>query len=237
MQGKGVSIITCTNKPVYMTNVLRNYWNQVWPEKELVIILNHDDMDVDIWRRMARNDRTISIYQRSQTESLGRCLNFAVDKTKFDYIAFFDDDDYYAPQYISNMMPAFQQTNAHIVGKKTHFIYFERFRALYLRFPNQENTYVNWVCGGKKIVKRSVFKKVMFRDISNNEDFRFCKDCREQGFKIYSTDPYDLVYIRRANTNSHTWKKPDEKVLKQCIFIAYTRNYKWYCTRRNTGEN
>ncbi len=56
--------------------------------------------------------------------SLGKCLNFAVDKSKYDIIAKFDDDDYYGPKYISDTIKAFESTDAKVVGKTTNFIYF-----------------------------------------------------------------------------------------------------------------
>ncbi|MDM5228013.1 glycosyltransferase [Cytobacillus sp. NJ13] len=231
-KAKGVSIITCTNKPIYMNNIFENYWNQTWSEKELIIILNRDDMDLAQWRRKANGDPNIFIYQLPKNLSLGQCLNFAIDQTQCDFIAIFDDDDYYAPLYLNNMMLAFDYTDADIIGKKTHYVYFESCKALYLRNLNQENQFVNWVCGGKKIVKRNVFDKVRFRNISNNEDVKFCKDCVKHGFKIYSTDRYHLVYVRRANPEYHTWKINDKKLIKSCKFITYTDDYKDFCMPR-----
>lgn len=101
-KAKGVSVITCTNKPIYMNNIFENYWNQTWSEKELIIILNKDDMDLAQWRRKANGDPNIFIYQLPENLSLGQCLNFAIDQTQCDFIAIFDDDDYYAPLYLNN---------------------------------------------------------------------------------------------------------------------------------------
>lgn len=223
---KGVSIITCTNKTIFMNNVFENYKNQAWSEKELIIILNKDDIDINKWKKKANDVPNIFIYQLREKLSLGQCLNFAVDQAKHDYIAIFDDDDYYAPLYVTHMMLEFEYTEADIIGKKTHYVYFENFKALYLRFPNHENRYVNWVCGGKKIVKRKVFDHVKFRNISKNEDVRFCEDCLKHGFKIYSTDRYDLVYVRSKSLDHHTWKISDKGLIKSCEFIAYTMDYK-----------
>ncbi len=47
-----------------------------------------------------------------------------MDKSKYDIIAKFDDDDYYGPKYISDTIKAFESTDAKVVGKTTNFIYF-----------------------------------------------------------------------------------------------------------------
>ncbi|MDF3003379.1 MAG: family 2 glycosyl transferase [Bacillota bacterium] len=225
---KGVSVITCTNKPIFMNNIFKNYQNQAWSIKELIIILNKDNMELKKWQSKLKGAPNIFIYQLPEQLSLGDCLNFAVDKTKYDYIATFDDDDYYGPQYISQMMSGFEKTGADIIGKKTHFTYFEKDRALYLRFPNQENKYVNWVCGGKKIVKRKVYDRVRFHPISIGEDVQFCKDSWKQGFKIHSTDRYNFVYVRRANPLYHTWNA-SKALMKSCKFITFTDDYTSFC--------
>lgn len=46
---------------------------------------------------MAKKLRNIHVYRAPQHHSLGACLNHAVKKAKYSYIAKFDDDDYYAP--------------------------------------------------------------------------------------------------------------------------------------------
>lgn len=213
-------------------NILQNFQCQDWKNKELIIVLNRDDMPLSQWRKKAKISQDIRVLKLPEAVSLGHCLNYAVNQTRYEFIAFFDDDDYYAPGYISSMMPAFDKTGADIIGKRTHFVYLERKRKLYLRFPGKENKFVEWVDGGKKIVRRYVFDHVSHRDESNNEDVHFCKDCRKRGFRIYSVDRYDLVYIRYANGNFHTWKINDEELAKSCKLIALTDDYKSFCVKK-----
>ncbi len=59
----------------------------------------------------------IKIYKLSENISLGRCLNFGVNKAKFNIIAKFDDDDYYGPKYLSDSLKAFDETDAKLIGK------------------------------------------------------------------------------------------------------------------------
>lgn len=223
---EGVSIITCTSKPHCMNNVFANYENQLYEKKELIIILNKDDMDLEIWKKKAENFPNVSIYKLPQEKTIGECQNFAVEKTKYGYIATFDDDDYYAPYYLYDLMLAFKYTDADIVGKSTYFSYIEGLRALVLRNPANEFQFIDFVGGGKRIVKRTVFDVVKFPPLSNEEDRLFCVESIKKGFKIFSADKYNLCYVRSANQNHHTWRISDEEMLARCSLVAYTDEHK-----------
>lgn len=226
---ESVSIVTCTRKPELIKNVLKNYRKQVWAKKELIIILNRDDMDINEWKKETEKDDNIFIYQLPEETSLGHCYNFAVEKVNYEYIATFDDDDYYAPNYLTDLMYAFLYTDADIVGKRAYYAYLEAQRLLVLRHAAEEYTYIEgdlFLDGGKKIMKRKVFDHVQYRDVSNLEDIYICQDSMQKGFKIFSADKYNLVYLRKANKNDHTWKGEDDIILRWlCTVIAHTDHY------------
>ncbi|POO76545.1 glycosyltransferase family 2 protein [Bacillus sp. MBGLi97] len=229
-----VSVITCTNKPYFLKNVFKNFLSQQWPNKELIIILNRDDMDVNAWKKEADPYQNIFIFQLPEKISLGYCYNFAIEKASYDYIATFDDDDYYAPNYIKDLMCAFQYTDADIVGKRAHYGYLEARRLLVLRHAADEYTYIDedlFLDGGKKIMKKKVFDQVHYRNLSNLEDIYICKDSMKKGYKIFSADKYNLVYIRRSNKGEHTWKGEDDIILRWlCTVIARTNDFKAWVT-------
>ncbi|MFJ8530179.1 glycosyltransferase [Bacillus sp. NPDC094106] len=230
VERESVSIVTCTRKSHYIENIFENYQNQIWEKKELIIILNSDDMDINEWEKKAYGYKNVFIYQLPQEKSLGHCYNFSIEKANYDFIATFDDDDYYAPNYLTDLMHAFLYTDADIVGKNTYFIYLEEKEILALRNPSEEYKYLDassFLDGGKKIVKRKVFDQVQYRDVSNSEDVYFCQDSIQKGFKIFSADKYNLVYLRRTNKDDHTWKEQDDAILQwRCSVIAHTDHYK-----------
>lgn len=226
---ENVSIVTCTNKPQFIENIMLNYINQTWINKEFILILNKNDLDITYYQDKAGRYKNIFIYQLPEETSLGRCYNFAEKKANFDYIATFDDDDFYAPNYITDLMYAFQYTNADIVGKLAYFIYFEDKEILALRNPYQEYKYLDstsFLDGGKKIVKKKVFDTIQYRDVSLLEDVYFCQDSIEKRFKIFSADKYNLAYLRCINKENHTWKEQDDTILKCCLVVTDKPPYK-----------
>ena len=91
----GVSIITCTNKMNKCKNIIDNFNRQNHQKKELIIVLNNNNLKIDKWRNNLCKYDNLKINQLDQKVTLGECINFAIDKSKYPIIAKFDDDDYY----------------------------------------------------------------------------------------------------------------------------------------------
>lgn len=211
-----VTVITPTNSITSLKNILENFNRQDLKEKELIIIINNNSIDENQWKNLVSKYENIKIYKLSENISLGRCLNFGVNKAKFNIIAKFDDDDYYGPKYLSDSLKAFDETDAKLIGKGATFVYLVGKKILTIRNPHEENKYTNFVNGSTLIFKKNIFKKVKFQDKNIAEGINFCKDCLKNKIKIYSTNRYHHVYFRHPNQRKHTWKIEDEKFLKLC---------------------
>jgi cellulose synthase/poly-beta-1,6-N-acetylglucosamine synthase-like glycosyltransferase len=226
---KGVSIITVTNSMNYFDNIFDNFIRQNYEPKELIIVLNKNNLNISVFEERSKEYKNIKIYKVDENKSLGYCLNFGVKKAKFEIIAKFDHDDYYGPKYLSNSVKAFEYTDALLIGKRSHLVFFESNSLLALRNPGHENCYDSFVNGSTMIFKKEIFKKVKFPEISLAEDTAFCNSCIKKGIKIYSTDRYDHVYIRRKTKQNHAWKIDDKKFLeKSCKVIGKISDFKNY---------
>ncbi|NOV02338.1 glycosyltransferase [Paenibacillus planticolens] len=223
---KGVSIIACTNNSKFINNIFRNYNNQIGVNKELIIIVNRDDVSLIPYRNKAKHLENVSIYRMPEKISLGNCLNFAIARAKYEYISKFDDDDYYAPNYLRRSMSVLIRKEVDVVWKSSVYVYLHSKKSLLLRNSNRGDRLVGFVAGGTIMFKKKVFNRVKFANISLGEDSRFLKKCRARGFKIYSTDKFNYVYIRRKNPKSHTMKVQDRYWLKNSKLVKHTLNYK-----------
>ncbi len=233
---EGVSIITCTNRQTYLNNLFHNYARQRHAKKELIIVINSDEIPLSLYQRLANKHRNVQVYRLSEKYSLGACLNYAVKKTKYNYIAKFDDDDYYAPYYLTDSMRAIKRTNADIIGKRAHYMYLRGAKTLILRFPNAENKYVSILPGATLVVKRNVFSNVRFPNLSIGEDDVFCLRSKKKGYKVYSAEKDNFVAIRRKNSSKHTWVISDKQLLDHHRKIPNVRNFKRFVGRKPKGE-
>ncbi|MGN7284274.1 glycosyltransferase family 2 protein [Shouchella rhizosphaerae] len=221
-----ISVITCTNRSANMQTVFDNYVRQTMKNKELIVILNHNKMDLSVWKEQAKELPRVSVFQVPEHLSVGECKNIAAEKTAYSHIAKFDDDDYYAPLYLESAWSAFEkQREADIVGKSSVYFYFQKSKCLGL-FPSlYENQFATQVVDSTLVFKKELLKDVCFPKMKVGSDKKFQKDCAAKGFRIFSTDRYNHAVIRNGNPNFHTWKATDEQLLKKCTNLVYTDDY------------
>ena len=223
----GISIIIATMRENCMKNLFNNYKRQNFQNKEMIIVLNSDRMNLDKWLEESKKYENVKVFKLDEKITLGECLNFGVSKSKYDFIAKFDDDDYYGPKYLSDLIKAFEFTDADVVGKASSFVYFTRSKILAIQLPEKENRYVKHMDGPTLLIKKSVFDKIKFANIPRGIDTQFSKDCIRKGLKIYSTNKYHHVYVRHGSPKKHTWKISDEDLLKKYCII-FKKNVKDY---------
>lgn len=230
MARSGVTIITCTKRAAYLDNIFNNYRNQSGINKELIIVLNNDKLVLEYYRRKAKAYGRVLVYRLPEKMSLGSCLNFAVSKAQYPVIAKFDDDDYYAPRYLTESIAALARSKADIVGKRSYYMYLEGKKVLILRFPEEANKFVRTVAGATLVFRKRVFRKVRFGNRTLGEDVKFCRDSRARGFRIFSGSRRRFVAVRRRRSLNHTWIVSDRKLLsnKHVRIIGHITYYRKY---------
>jgi len=226
-----MTVITCTNRNTMMKNIFQNYSTQTMKNKELIIILNKDDMDLEVWRNEAKKYPFVYVYQMPERMTVSDCKNVAIQKATFNHIAKFDDDDYYAPSYLQSAWMTFKKyPEADIVGKSSVYFYFQEHKLLCL-FPSlKENNWTDNVVDSTLVFKKDIFNHVSFRKQKVGSDKRFQKDCQAIGYKTFSTDRYNHTVIRSRNQN-HTWKMNEQRFINICSESMYTDNYQSIVTR------
>ncbi len=228
---RGVSIITCTKRPAYLQNILKNYLRQDFSPKELIIIVNNNAINLEQWKRQSAQYQQVRIFRLDEKIGQGACLNYATNQATYGYIAKFDDDDYYAPAYLSNAVAALENSGAGVVGKASWFLYFEGSRTLALFAPGRENSFVDKVTGATMLIRKDIVQRIRFRNLNAGEDVEFCRDCVRNNVRIYSTDRFNFVGIRRLNIGSHTWQDSEARILQDCQVIAHTDDYHLIASR------
>ncbi|GHH99569.1 glycosyltransferase [Neobacillus kokaensis] len=226
-----VSVITCTIRDEMIENVFDNYSSQLWKKKELIIILNKDSISIEKWKKKALDYENVSIIQLPEEKTLGECLNYGIEKSKYDFIAKFDDDDYYSPYYLTEAMDAFKNNHVHLVGKGSSYMYLPQEKLLFLRkIGNEDKLGRSSLKGGTLVFKKEIYPKVKFQPRKAGTDAVFINDCIKKKYKIYATSKYNYVYIRREE-QSHTYKINNDSIKKNSKFIGKTDDFKEISTK------
>ncbi|GAG33199.1 unnamed protein product, partial [marine sediment metagenome] len=132
---------------------------------------------------------------------------------------------------LEDLMNAFEYTDAAIVGKCAHYLYFENGDILAVKFEDREHCYTDFVVGSAMIVKRKVFDKVKFpTDRTVGGDTYFLDNSLKEGFKMYAADRFNYVCVRRSSPELHTWKVKDEERLARCRIVGHTKDYGTHVT-------
>ncbi len=201
-QQEGVSVIVYANTRHCMDRLFSQYKNQSWENKELVIMVNNDsDLQYGKDKVKAKRVANVTVYLLNKRGvSSGRSENLAVDMAKYNYVTFFDGRHFYAPHFITDLMHAFEYSNADIVGKSSYFAYSSRKDKVKLQFPNQDHQFVDSLNHTAMIVKKEVFSRVKFTARDRGPGIKFCENCRNKEMKFYSADKYN--YLQNASMSS-----------------------------------
>lgn len=230
-----VSVITCTERRQCMDTLFHNYNRQTYKNKELIVILNHRNLKFNEYLEAAMAYQDVKVYSLPHL-SLGKCLNFGVKFAKHPLIAKLDDDDYYAPHYLTDSVRTMLRTNADIVGKRAHYMQLHGKKHLLYRFSNMADRYVPLVQGATLLVKRHVFNRVHFPDQNQGECVKFCADSLAKGFKIYAGSPAYFLAIRRSNSKNHTWIISDKALLARNVKLLKVENIRRFVSGRAKGS-
>ena len=224
-----VSVIMCTNRPHNIDIMIDNYLRQKYRNKQLIVVINKNDCNIESIRKKLTGISEHKLIIEDEKNSLGKCLNSAVNASEGEIISKMDDDDIYGDHYLADAITAMNYSGADVVGKDSHFAYVESADSLVLIRENRDCRYSDFIIGATLTVRKEVFDKVTFHDISRGEDSQFLRDCQEKRVSIYSTDAFNYITIRSSNLDNHTWKIEDNKFLEKSTFICKGLNQSLVC--------
>ncbi|MCA9243567.1 MAG: methyltransferase domain-containing protein [Phycisphaerales bacterium] len=225
-----VCVVSCTNRPQHLDNLVENYQRQLYSDRELLVVLNNDSFNIDEVRAKLAEVPHTRVLRVPEAETLGPCLNRAIDETEADTVAKFDDDDFYAPHYLTDLMPAFVYSDARIVGKRCYYAYLAGQNCLTLRFPNKEHGYTKFVAGATLLLDRDVARDIRFGPEPRGVDTAFQERARADGVKIYSGDRFNFTAIRSPAADAHTWQISDREFLGKSKVVAFVDKYDSHVT-------
>lgn len=149
---------------------------------------------------------TVSNYD--QTFNLGMILTDLAQSASTEYIAKMDDDDYYGPEHLRDLLDTALDTGADVVGRAMNYVYLEPLDLTVRRFSAHGTQAVeiwsDWVCGGTILAKReSAGAAGYFGDVHTAVDRYLLSGVTNNGGKIYRT--FGAGYIYRRTFTFHTY--------------------------------
>ena len=211
-----VSVVIATRRPNNVKLAVENYMNQVYGEKELLLVLNNAVFDVESIETQTQDLHNVRIIQIDGSATLGESLNRGVEEASGDYIAKMDDDDYYGENYLLDMMLAANFSEAEILGKGTYFVHMKSKDVMGLRIVGRQHEFTDFVAGATLTARRDVLREIPFPNRTKGEDSNLLKEASKAGCRIYSADVYNFLAVREVEHSKHTWTIEDSEFLKNC---------------------
>lgn len=201
-----VSALVSTIRPRQLDHVFRTIGSQVDVELELVLLCHGFEPAIDHLRRLQAEYgvENMTLLQADRSVPLGGCLNMCVASASGEVLTKMDDDDFYAPNYLSDQLFALDYSRADVVGKQAHYVYLAEQNATILRFPQWEHRYTRAIMGPTIMAAAEVFSSHRFPDLPSGEDTGFLRDIVLAGGTIYAADRFNFCQ-QRAPTG-HTWQ-------------------------------
>jgi len=208
---RGVSVVVPTNRPHQLDNALANAARQARVDTELVLLAHGIDVDVAELAAQGRDLglEHVTVVPVPSDRTLGAVLNLGLEAASGAYVAKMDDDNYYGPQFLADLVDAFGTTSAGITGKWAHYVWLRSTGAVVLRFEKYENSYHRLVQGGSIVVEREIAQDIRFSDIPRAVDSDFLNRAMAAGVQTWSGDRFNFISIRGTDRHSHTWQLDD----------------------------
>lgn len=168
-------IMPTANREKFIPLAIDHFLKQDYPNKELIII---DDGVRSVKSLVPEDARIHYYYFMEPIGSIGLKRNCACSKSNGEIIVHFDDDDWYATDWISAEVHFLTQSKAGICGIQDIHYYtainnqFVTVNRQYAGIPNP----MDWAAGGTIAYRKSVWDHYHFIDSQIDEDDDFIKN-------------------------------------------------------------
>lgn len=195
-------IMPTANRRHFILNAIENYRKQDYPNTELIII---DDGDESV-KGLIPDDPSIKYYYTQPLGTLGHKRNIACSKASGEYIVHWDDDDWYAEDWISYQVKAMVESGADICGIN-QVQFFSPASNKYWMTHNY-NSKSPWLTGASLIYRKDYWRQHPFKNLEVGEDNDYV---RNHGAIIFAHDYFQgfIATSHDDNTNIKFLKIPD----------------------------
>lgn len=206
-----LSVLVSTLRSDDLTSLLAQLLNQSLPKFELQLGLHNLTLNAGHKKSIAAlNKRGIKVshHQYDSSFNLGKILTDLAQKSSSEFIAKMDDDDYYGPEHLRDLLDVAIDTGADVVGKAMNYVYLEPLQITVRRFSQSGTQAVelwsDWVCGGTILARRKAAEAAgYFGDVHTAVDRYLLSGVTNNGGKIYRT--FGAGYIYRRTFTFHTY--------------------------------
>jgi hypothetical protein len=122
-----------------------------------------------------------------------------------------DDDDYYGPNHITDLLTAHTYTNAHMTGKHSQMVYLAAREMTVVRPYSRSEWWTTYVAGGTIFTRRDVLRQFGFLRRRSRVDSTLFERFIPRRGNLYVT--HSLEFLLHRHDSGHTWRRKDDEFL------------------------
>ena len=172
-------IMPTYNRREFVPHAIRYFLRQDYENMELIVIDDGEDPIEDLIPKTEK----LRYYRLEKKISLGAKLNLACQYAKGDFIAHWDDDDWYADRRLKYQVNAIQANGIDLCGINNLLYYDVPLKNAYRYiYPTNQRT---WLLGSSLCYKKELWNRIHFADINVGMD----------GLFVWATPPSQILVL------------------------------------------
>jgi hypothetical protein len=210
-----VSVLLTTMRPHQLDFALRQLARQRDADFELVLATHGWEAE-EAKVREALPGREVVLVPRGRETFFGDVLNDAYEAASGDVLLKVDDDDWYGPHAVVDLLLARRYSGADVVGMPSEFVHLAELD-ITTRRNHPTEIFNRFVAGGTIMADREVVRGVGgFRPVRRFVDAQLLSGIEAAGGRIYRTHGLGYV-LRRLASGHHTWQVEADSFRKEGI--------------------
>lgn len=216
-----VSIVLASRRPALLDQILLQIARQTYPRVEIILAIHgHSELPADVQQEICGFPGPISVLHFEESIPLGEVLNRACSQAEGQLITKMDDDDWYSPNHIEDLVLSRMHSGAGLVGSPVEFSYLEG-PDITTRRKHRGECFTNHVAGGTIMISRTDLSEIGgWRPVPKAVDRGLIDAAIASGMDIYRTHGQNYVMNRRIATDSesrHTWEADYSVFLRDVV--------------------
>jgi hypothetical protein len=211
-----VSIVLSTHRPERLAHALAMVRAQDYPYLQVIVVLHGDEDNVAQHAPAVRQaldgwDGEWAIIGMPAERTLGHALAAASARADGELLTKMDDDDYYAPTHIWDLVLARMYSGAQIVGKALDWVYLTAADTTVFRPTYPAERFAKFVAGGTMLISAGDLAEVGgWRPVPKSVDRALLDRVLDAGGLVYRTHGLGYVYVRNAADGSANTSQVNE---------------------------
>lgn len=204
------SVVMASRRPQQLEFALRQVSRQRGVTLQLVLAAHGFTPNASLVRSLG-GDGAVVLPLPAET-TFGDVLSAAVRAADGEVVVKMDDDDWYGPHFVLDLLLARRYSGADVVGSPAEFAYLETLDRTVQRKDTTEQ-YGRFVAGGTLLLDRSTLQALGgFRPVHHFVDAQLLAAAHAAGARVYRMS--GLGYVLRRSAEGHTWHQGTDYFLE-----------------------